>query len=72
MFQIWNIKMQKLETIKTAKYLRAKELAKHLGVGLSTIWLWNKQGKISSTKLSERVTVFEVAAVEKALFGEVA
>ena len=64
--------MQKLETIKTAKYLRAKELAKHLGVGLSTIWLWNKEGKISSTKLSSRVTVFEVAEVEKALFGKVA
>lgn len=64
--------MQKLETIKTAKYLRAKQLAEHLSIGVSTIWLWNKQGKITSTKLSERVTVFEVAAVEKALFGEVA
>lgn len=64
--------MQQLETIKTVKYLRAKELAKHLGVGLSTVWLWNKQGKIKSKKISERVTVFEVAEVEKALFGSVA
>ena len=63
---------EQLNTLQTPKFMRAKELAKHLGVGLSTIWLWNKQGKISSTKLSERVTVFEVAAVEKALFGEVA
>ena len=69
---IMRFKMQQLETIKTVKYLRAKELAKHLGVGLSTVWLWNKQGKITSKKISERVTVFEVAEVEKALFGEVA
>lgn len=55
--------------LQTKKYMRAKELANHLGVGLSTIWLWNKQKKITSKKLSERVTVFEVAEVEKALFG---
>ncbi|MDN5101569.1 hypothetical protein O8C99_00060 [Aliarcobacter butzleri] len=54
--------------LQTKKYMRAKELANHLGIGLSTVWLWNKQGKITSKKLSERVTVFEVAEVEKALF----
>jgi predicted site-specific integrase-resolvase len=64
--------IQELGTIKIAKFMRARQLAEHLGVGISTIWLWNKQGKITSKKLSERVTVFEVAAVEKALFGEVA
>lgn len=53
----------------TPKFMRAKELAKHLGVGLSTLWLWNKQGKITSKKISERVTVFNVADVEKALLG---
>lgn len=58
-----------LNEIKKQKYMRARELANHLGVGLSTIWLWSKQKKISSKKLSERVTVFEVAEVEKALFG---
>ncbi len=60
---------EQYNTLQTKKYMRAKELAKHLGVGLSTIWLWNKQGKITSKKLSERVTVFEVAEIEKALFG---
>lgn len=59
---------EQFQTLQTKKYMRAKELASHLGVGLSTIWLWNKQGKITSKKLSERVTVFEVAEVEKALF----
>lgn len=57
--------------LQTKKYMRAKELANHFGVGLSTIWLWNKQGKITSKKLSERVTVFEVAEVETSLIGGV-
>ena len=56
----------------TPKFMRAKQLAKHLSIGLSTVWLLSKQKKIKAIKLSERVTVFEVAAVEKALFGEVA
>lgn len=58
-----------LNDIKKQKYMRAKELAKHLGIGLSTVWLYSKQGKITARKISERVTVFEVEEVEKALFG---
>ena len=42
------------------KYYRAKEAAKYLGVGLSTIWLWNQQAKLHSKKLSARVTVFHI------------
>lgn len=61
--------MKQFETLQTKKYMRAKELANHLGIGLSTVWLWNKQGKITSKKLSERVTVFEVAEVEASLIG---
>lgn len=38
---------------------RAKEAAKYLGVGLSTIWLWTKQKKITAYKLSDRVTIFK-------------
>lgn len=38
--------------------LRAKEAAKYLGVGLSTVWLYAKQGKITAIKLSDRVTIF--------------
>ena len=45
------------------KYGRAKELAEHLGVGLSTIWRWAKQGKIKSYKLSGGVTVFDIDEV---------
>lgn len=54
------------------KFMRAKELSKHLSISLATVWLYTKQGKITSKKLSERVTVFNVEEVEKALFGEVA
>ena len=57
------------EQYKTAKYMRAKQLAEHLGIGLSTVWLYAKQGKITPKKASERVTLFEVAEVEKALLG---
>lgn len=38
---------------------RAKEAAKYLGVGLSTVWLYAKQGKLNPIKLSERVTIFK-------------
>lgn len=58
--------------MQIAKFKRAKDLAKHLGIGLSTVWFYSKQGKIKPIKLSERVTVFNVAEVEKALFVEVA
>lgn len=58
-----------LKNLQVKKFMRAKELANHLSVGLSTIWLYSKQGKITSKKLSERVTVFNVEETEKALFG---
>ena len=60
---------ENLEQYKTAKFMRAKQLAEHLGIGLSTVWLYAKQGKITPKKASDRVTLFEVAEVEKALLG---
>ncbi len=45
------------------KKYRAKGLAIYLGVGLSTIWRWVKQGKIKSHKLSGGVTVFDIDEV---------
>ena len=60
---------EQYNTVQEEKYKRAKGLAKYLGIGLSTVWLYAKQGKITPKKLSPRVTVFEVAEVEKALFG---
>lgn len=49
------------------KFLRAKELAKYLCIGQSTVWYYLKKGKIQSNKISEKVTLFDVEAVEKAL-----
>ncbi len=49
------------------KKYRAKELAIYLGVGLSTIWRWTKQGKIKSHKLSSGVTVFDIDEINSIL-----
>jgi len=38
---------------------RPKEASKYLGIGLSTLWLYIKQGKLKTKKLSERVTIIE-------------
>lgn len=40
------------------EYLRVKQVAQYLGVGISTVWLFSKQNKIKSIKLSDRVTVW--------------
>lgn len=52
------------------KYYRAKEVAKLLGIGLSTVWLYSKQGRIKPIKLSSRVTVFSIEDINN-LFNEV-
>lgn len=48
---------------KIKKKYRAKELALHIGVGLSTIWRWVKENKIRSYKISKGVTVFDIDEV---------
>ena len=50
------------------KFLRAKEIAKYFGIGESTVWYYVKHGRIRSIKASPKVTIFDVAEVEKALF----
>jgi predicted DNA-binding transcriptional regulator AlpA len=42
------------------KYYRAPEAAEFLAIGLSTVWLYAKQGKLTPKKLSPRVTVFDI------------
>ncbi|MBU1666941.1 helix-turn-helix domain-containing protein [bacterium] len=39
--------------------LRPSEASHYLGIGLSTLWYYVKQGKINSIKLSPRVTIFK-------------
>jgi predicted DNA-binding transcriptional regulator AlpA len=52
--------------------MRMKELSKYVGIPKSTLYLYIKQGKFQGIKVSEKVVVYDVATVEKALFGEVA
>jgi len=47
------------------EFYRAKEAAERLSVGLSTIWMYHKQGKLPSIKISERVTVFKKTDLDK-------
>lgn len=65
--QLRGFTMSKIEyaEIQNKKMYRAKELAKYLGVGLSTVWLYSKQGKITPIKISDRVTVFSIDEVKK-------
>lgn len=51
--------------LQNKKYYRAKELAKLLGIGLSTIWLYSKQKKITPIKISEKVTVFDIEEINR-------
>lgn len=50
------------------KYMRAKQLSVHLSIALPTIYLYLRQGRITSKKISNRITLFDVSEVEKALF----
>lgn len=47
------------------KYLRAKAMAEYLNIGLSTVWLYAKQGRLTPRKISERVTLFSVEEADK-------
>lgn len=38
---------------------RDKQASQYLGVGVSTIWLYAKQGKLHPVRLSSRVTIFK-------------
>lgn len=48
---------------------RPKEVANILAIGLSTFWLFVKQGKIKTTKLSERITVVSEDELQRFIDG---
>jgi len=50
---------------QTPQNLRAKEASKYLSIGLSTLWLYVKQGKLKPIKLSKRVTIFEKSNLDE-------
>ena len=51
--------------------MRAKEASRYLACGLSTLWLWVKQGKIKAYKLSDRVTIFKRSELDIFINGVV-
>lgn len=51
--------------IKSAtKYLTSKEVSKYLGIGLSTVLLYARQGMINSKKNSNGARVFDIDEIE--------
>lgn len=45
--------------------LRAKDIVKMYSIGLSTVWLYAKQKKITKIKVSDRVTVFDKDEIDR-------
>ncbi len=48
---------------------RPKSVAKKLDIGLSTVWLYIKQGKLKAHKLSDRVTIIKEEDLEAFING---
>lgn len=46
------------------EHFRAKQAAQYLGVGESTLWLYTKQNKLKSIKLSDRVTIWKKSVLD--------
>lgn len=53
--------------METTKYLRAKEVSKYIGISISTVWNYAKQGLLTPKKISSRVTVFELKEIDNLL-----
>ena len=54
------------ETTQTQQqYMRAKQVSKYLGIGLSTVWHMAKEGTITAIKLTSRVTVFDKTEIDE-------
>ena len=53
------------------RWLRAKEVAQYLSIGLSTVWQYSAQGRLTAKKLSPKVTVFDIDEVNSLFDKEV-
>ena len=47
------------------RYYRAKEVANYLGVSVTTVWNYAKDGFITPIKMTSQATVFNIEEVEK-------
>ena len=55
--------MQKNAIVKN-KALRARDAAALLGISVSTLWRWTKEGKFNAKKLGPRTTVWSQEEIE--------
>ncbi len=53
------------------RWLRAKEVSQYLSIGLSTVWLYSAQGRLTARKVSPKVTVFDIDEVNRLFDREV-
>lgn len=63
-------KLLDLRENKPEIYLTAEETAKRLKVDRSTLWRWNKEGYLVSTKVGSKVR-YKLSEVERIQKGEV-
>ena len=56
--------MSKTEQRIEIENMRAKEVAKYIGIGLSTVWAYSAMGLLKPIKLSPRVTVFRRSEID--------
>jgi len=61
--------MEQTQVPHQVENMRAKEAARYLSCGVSTIWLWVKQGKIKAYKLSDRVTILRRSELDEFING---
>ena len=62
------MKGEKLEATKEEiieKYLSAKEVAKKLSIGVSTVYDWVKKGKLKPIKIGNKTTRYKNSDIEK-------
>jgi predicted DNA-binding transcriptional regulator AlpA len=55
--------MKNENLVEVKQWYRAKEVAEYLSIGLSTVWLYKSQGRLTPKKLSARVTVFNIEEI---------
>lgn len=52
--------------------MRVKQTAQYMGIGVSSVWLYTKQGKIKAIKLSDRVTVWAKSELDSFITSRMA
>lgn len=51
------------EDLSQRESLRARDIVSLYGIGLSTVWLYVKEGKLTPKKISPKITLFSAIEV---------